>query len=376
MTKRVLVVFGTRPECIKLAPVIAALKARPADFETIVCSSGQHRELLHQALGVFDLAVDVDLAVMQSAQDLSDLTSRMIAELSRTIDEFEPDWVVVQGDTTTALSGTLAAYYRRVRVAHVEAGLRSGDRFDPFPEEVNRRIIGVIADLHFAPTERAAETLRREGVAAASIHLTGNTIVDALMSAKARLEALGENLVVDPTIRTLPGLAGELILVTCHRRESFGEQLAQICSAIKFIANDRPNCHIVFPVHLNPNVRAQVKPLLAGLPNVHLIEPPGYFEFIYLLSRSALVLTDSGGVQEEAPTFGVPVLVLRNKTERFEAIDAGFSELIGTDADSIVARVAMHLDENGRAQTPKGLPNPFGDGKAASRIAAIMARAS
>jgi len=376
MTKRVMIVFGTRPECIKLAPVVAALKARPDAFETVVCSTGQHQELVHQSIKVLDLAVDIDLAVMQPSQTLADLTSRMIAALARTIADARPDWVVVQGDTTTALAAALAAYYARVRVAHVEAGLRSGDRFNPFPEEVNRRTIGNIADLHFAPTARAAEALGREGVPASAIHLTGNTIVDALLGLKARLDAPGGGALVDEKIRALTASADDLILVTCHRRESFGKDLADICGAIRRIADARPGCRVVFPVHLNPNVRAQVMPRLGGLPNVHLLEPVGYGEFVYLMSRSALVLTDSGGIQEEAPSLGVPVLVLRNKTERPENIDTGFAELAGTDEDSIVARVLGALGRKGSTPSLRDRPNPYGDGKAALRIADILARAS
>ncbi len=376
MTKRVMVVFGTRPECIKLAPVIAALKARPAAFETVVCSSGQHQELVQLAVKVLDLAVDVDLAVMQPSQTLADLTSRMIAALARTIADVTPDWVVVQGDTTTALAAALAAYYARVRVAHVEAGLRSGDRFNPFPEEVNRRTIGNIADLHFAPTARAADALSREGVPASAIHLTGNTIVDALLKLKARLAAPGGSAMVDAKIRALTTAADELILVTCHRRESFGNDLAAICGAIRRIAEARPGCRIVFPVHLNPNVRAQVMPLLGGLPQVDLLEPVGYGELIHLMSRSKLVLTDSGGIQEEAPSLGVPVLVLRNKTERPENIEAGLAELAGTDEDSIVARVLGALEKTSSMPNLRDRPNPYGDGKAALRIADILARTS
>jgi UDP-N-acetylglucosamine 2-epimerase (non-hydrolysing) len=282
----------------------------------------------------------------------------------------------VQGDTTTALAAALAAYYARVRVAHVEAGLRSGDRFNPFPEEVNRRTISNIADLHFAPTARAAEALSREGVPAAAIHLTGNTIVDALLNLKARLDAPGGIAMVDEKVRALTATAGDLILVTCHRRESFGKDLADICGAIRRIADARPGCRVVFPVHLNPNVRAQVMPLLGGLANVHLLEPVGYGEFVHLMARSVLVLTDSGGIQEEAPSLGVPVLVLRKKTERPENIDAGFAELAGTDEDSIVARVLGALERKGSTPSLRDRPNPYGDGKAALRIADILARTS
>jgi UDP-N-acetylglucosamine 2-epimerase (non-hydrolysing) len=370
-----MVVLGTRPECIKLAPVIAALKSRHGEFETIVCASGQHRELLGQAARAFDLGIDLDLGVMQPEQTLADLTGRLVAALGSTLDRVKPHWVVVQGDTTTALCAALTAYYARSRIAHVEAGLRSGDRFNPFPEEVNRRLIATLADLHFAPTVRAARALSREGVPKSSIHVTGNTVVDALLDLKARLDAPDGASIVDQAVRSIAADT-KLVLVTCHRRESLGDDLASICRAIARIATAYPSRHIVFPVHLNPNVRAGVLPLLGGRANVHLLEPVGYLELVYLMARSAVVLTDSGGIQEEAPTLGVPVLVLRRKTERPEAIEAGFAELVGADEESVVARVRSHLDSDGGSSTLRDRPNPFGDGRAALRIVDVLARAS
>ncbi|WP_322513818.1 UDP-N-acetylglucosamine 2-epimerase (non-hydrolyzing) [Rhodopseudomonas palustris] len=372
MAERVMVVFGTRPECIKLAPVVAELNRRPRAFSTIVCSTGQHREMLDQALASFDLATDLDLEVMQPNQTLPGLTAALLMALSGAITELQPDRVIVQGDTTTAFAAALAAYYARVPVAHVEAGLRSGDRHNPFPEEINRRMVGPLADLHFAPTKRAFEALRSEGIAPATIHLTGNTIVDALHMLKARLDTPGGLARISAATRAFGEDGRRLILVTCHRRENFGDDLAAICRAVARIAQRHPDCLIVFPVHLNPNVRAQVMPLLSGQGNIALCEPVSYDDLIYLLSRATLVLSDSGGIQEEAPSFGVPVLVLRRTTERPEGIEAGVAELVGADEDLIVARAAFRLgDDAGRLRVGA---NPYGDGRAAGAIADILER--
>lgn len=372
MRKSIMVVLGTRPECIKLAPVIAALERRSEAFETIVCSSGQHREMLDQTLASFGLKPHIDLGVMRPDQSLSELTAALITALSRAIGEVRPDWIVVQGDTTTAFVASLAGYLQRVRVAHVEAGLRSFDRFNPFPEEINRRLVGVIADLHFTPTERASAALRAENISPDSIHLTGNTVVDALLMLQRSLDAPAGATRVLPAVRDLTKRAKRLVLVTCHRRESFGDDLAAICRAVRRIAVAQPDCDVVYPVHLNPNVRAQVLPLLDGLPNLHLLAPVPYESLVHLLSRAELVLTDSGGIQEEAPSFGVPVLVLRWKTERPEGVEAGFAELVGADEERIVARAHALLAADTRASL-RGRPNPYGDGRAGERIADILA---
>jgi len=374
MTKKIMVVFGTRPEAIKLAPVITALRARPERFETIVCSSGQHREILVQVLDTFGLKPDVNLDIMRPDQTLPDLTASLVTGLGETIAAIRPDRVIVQGDTTTAFVAALAAYYARVPVAHVEAGLRSGDRPNPFPEEINRRLISAIADVHFAPTQRAAAALTSENISPAAVHITGNTIVDALLMLQKRLDTPAGMALVSSPIRALGEAGQPLILVTCHRRESFGEDLAAICRALRRIALTHRHHRMVFPVHPNPNVRARAIPLLEDTPNISLIEPVSYPESIYLLSRAVLALSDSGGIQEEAPSFGVPVLVLRWKTERPEGIDAGIAQLVGADEELIVAR-ASELLVPGVIRGRPDLPNPYGDGRAAERIAEILAQA-
>ncbi|MEH2483494.1 UDP-N-acetylglucosamine 2-epimerase (non-hydrolyzing) [Nitrobacteraceae bacterium AZCC 2146] len=371
MSRKILALFGTRPECIKLAPIIAELRRRPGEFDTFVCSSGQHREMLDQTLSAFDLPVDKDLAVMRHDQTLPELTAALIVALTRTMHEVMPDLVLVQGDTSTALAGALAAYYQRIPVGHVEAGLRSYNRYNPFPEEGNRQMIGVLADLHFAPTQRAVDALRREGTASARIHLTGNTVVDALNDLKLKLETATGLQLVSTQIRQIVSAAQQIVLITCHRRESFGSDLAAICNAIRRLAIRHPHISFVFPVHLNPNVRSQVLPLLSQISNILLLSPLGYLDFMFVLARSTLALSDSGGIQEEAPSFGVPVLVLRSTTERREGIDAGFAELVGADEELIVARASMLLQQT--SETNIGRQNPYGDGRASKRIADILA---
>jgi len=369
MAKRILVVLGTRPEVIKLAPVIAALRARPNLFAVTVCSSGQHREMLLQALETFAIEPDFKLEVMRLDQKLPDLTAHLVTGISDVVITTRPDLVLVQGDTTTAFAGALAAHYARTPVAHIEAGLRSHDRHNPFPEEINRRLISAIANVHFAPTPRAATALASEGIPAASVHVTGNTIVDAVLMLKARLAVEGLAL-VSPAVRALDEKGARLILTTCHRRESFGDDLAAICRALKRIALAYPLHRVVFPVHLNPNVRTQVMPLLSGVGNITLLEPLRYAELIYLLSRAVLALTDSGGIQEEAPSFGVPVLVLRKATERLEGLEAGISELVGADEQLIFDRASQLLSTH---VLPSTFDNPYGDGRASERIAGILA---
>jgi UDP-N-acetylglucosamine 2-epimerase (non-hydrolysing) len=368
---RVLTVFGTRPEAIKLFPVLHALE-RDARFASRVCVSGQHRALLDQALAMAGIAPDHDLDLMRPGQSLDSLVAALILGLGRVIDAERPDWVVVQGDTATAMCGALAAYYRRVRVAHIEAGLRSGDIHHPWPEEVNRKIIGAIAALHLAPTATSARALRAENVAPGTIHVTGNTVVDALRWIVARIAA-------DPALAA--GLAPierrfagrRLIAVTVHRREAFGGGLEAIAEAVRRIAG-RPDIAVVFPVHLNPNVGAVMRGVLAGLPNVALVEPLDYASFARLLGLAELVLTDSGGVQEEAPALGTPVLVMRRTTERPEGVTAGTARLVGTEAATIVAETFRLLDDRVAYAEMARAHDPFGDGHAAARIVDLLAR--
>ncbi|MFT8884866.1 MAG: UDP-N-acetylglucosamine 2-epimerase (non-hydrolyzing) [Acetobacter papayae] len=386
MSRRVMVLFGTRPECIKLAPVVRALRARPDDFHVTVCSTGQHREMLHMTLQSLGLTVDEDLDVMRPDQTLPQLTGAILSGCAELIRRHSPDWMLVQGDTTTAFVGALAAFYGRVRIGHVEAGLRTGRKDNPFPEEINRRLITPMADLHFAPTPRAAAALLAEGVSSQSVHVTGNTGIDALLALCARWQS-GEQSIdpsgnyaadhagspegVEPAVAALAG-ASPLVLITCHRRENFGPELEAICKALRHLAETWPAAQFVFPVHLNPSVRRAVMPLLGGIANLHLLEPVAYDTMVFLMRRATLILTDSGGIQEEAPTFGVPVLVMRATTERQESVEAGFARLVGSNADMIVAEASRILSAGGCPEL-SGRPNPYGDGHAAERIAAILA---
>lgn len=367
-----MVLFGTRPECIKLAPVVRALQARADDFHVTVCSTGQHHEMLHMTLRSLELAVDEDLNVMRPDQSLPQLTATLLTGCADLIARHAPDWVVVQGDTTTAFVGALTGFYGRAKVAHVEAGLRTGCKDNPFPEEINRRLIALLADLHFAPTPRAAAVLLAEGIPAQRVHVTGNTGIDALLSLAARWQD-GGHAGVEAKMAALAD-AKLLVLITCHRRENFGTDLENICRALRRLAETWPQARFVFPVHLNPNVRRAVMPLLSGMANLHLLEPVAYDAMAFLMRRADLILTDSGGLQEEAPTFGVPVLVLRTTTERQESIEAGFARLVGSDADLIVTEASRILAGEGPDLASRA--NPYGDGHAAERIAAILARAS
>jgi len=370
---RVLTVFGTRPEAIKMAPVIRALTTAP-DIESRVCVTAQHREMLDQVLALFSLQPDHDLNIMQSGQDLAHITQAILLGLGDVLDAETPDRVLVHGDTTTTLAASLAAYYRRIPVAHVEAGLRTGDRYAPFPEEINRKLTDGIADLFFAPTKAAADNLRNEGANAAGIHVTGNTVVDALLSVTAGLRDNPDRRAdldrrfdfIDPKRR--------LVLVTGHRRENFGRGFENICRALAGLAN-RGDIQIVYPVHLNPNVQEPVNRMLAGLSNVHLLDPLEYLPFVYLMDRSHMVITDSGGIQEEAPSLGKPVLVMRDVTERPEAVDAGTVKLVGTDANIIERETALLLDDEAVYNTMSRAHNPYGDGQASGRIVKEIRRA-
>lgn len=359
---RVLSVFGTRPEAIKMAPVVSRLRAQ-AGVESRVCITAQHREMLDPLLDLFAIHPDFDLDLMRPDQSLVELTRAILGGLDPVIREVEPDWILVQGDTTTVMAASLLAYYQRVRVGHVEAGLRTGDKWQPFPEEVNRRVAGVIADLHFAPTARAKENLLREGTPEERIVVTGNTVIDALQLVASRPYDLAAG--------PLSGVPPErrVILVTAHRRENFGEPFQRILRALEHIARSyRDDVTLIYPVHLNPNVREPVLERLDGIENIRLIEPLDYLPMVHLMKRSTLILTDSGGLQEEAPSLGVPVLVMREKTERPEAILAGTARLVGTDTQRIVAEVRRLLDDPAAHAEMAHATNPFGDGRAADRI--------
>jgi UDP-N-acetylglucosamine 2-epimerase (non-hydrolysing) len=367
--KKVLVVLGTRPEAIKLAPVIKCLKSRLEEFETVVCTTGQHREMLKQVFSVFDLEPEYDLALMQPGQSLSEVTTAVLEGVEHILKHECPDIVLVQGDTTTAFAGALAAYYQRVPVGHVEAGLRTENKYSPFPEEINRRLTTHIAEYHFAPTEAARANLLREGVRPEKILVTGNTVVDALLYIRSRSASHTSH----PPKVELEGLNGHrLILVTAHRRESFGQPLSEICHAIRALAR-RPDVFIVYPVHLNPQVTQPVHDLLGGLPNVKLLAPLDYVSFVSLMDRASILLTDSGGVQEEGPTLGKPVLVMREVSERQEAIAAGAACLVGTNSRQIVEGVSRLLDEPATYERMVNRPNPYGDGNARFRIADFLA---
>jgi UDP-N-acetylglucosamine 2-epimerase (non-hydrolysing) len=365
---QVAVVVGTRPEAIKLAPVVKAIR-REATLAPILVSTGQHRQMLDQALSVFGLAPDVELGLMTQGQTLEGVTSRALEGMRDFLAAARPAWVVVQGDTTTAFAAALAAFYAKVPVAHVEAGLRSGDRHSPFPEEVNRRLVDQLSEELYAPTETARELLLREGFDARRVHVTGNTVVDALLATRERLR---ERNVALPL--PLPDAAGRrTVLVTAHRRESFGPGLEAICHALVRIARAVPDVQVVYPVHLNPNVDGPVRRILGREPRVVLLPPLDYVAFVALLDRAALVLTDSGGVQEEAPTFAKPILVMRDVTERPEGILAGVARLVGT-SEVRIADEAIRLLTDGAAYRAMatGL-NPYGDGRASDRIAARLA---
>ena len=367
---KVAVVFGTRPEAIKLFPVIHALRARDhVDVRVIV--TAQHRGLLDQVLEIAGIKPDVDLDVMTPNQTLDGLTAKLIVDLGQAFDAEKPDRIVVHGDTLTTMVASLAAYYRKIPVAHVEAGLRSGDIYHPWPEEVNRRVVACVADMNFAPTRTAADALLRENRDAASIHVTGNTVIDALLATRERIAAMPALAAgLDELAERFAGK--RIIAVTSHRRENFGGGMEAIARSIADIAA-RPDVAVIFPVHPNPNVRPIMEGVLGGLPNVAMIEPLDYPHFVRLLDLCHLVLTDSGGVQEEAPSLGKPVLVMRETTERPEGVAAGTAKLVGTDRGRIVREVLSLLDEEAAYRAMARAHNPFGDGLASQRIAAIVA---
>lgn len=368
MTLKVMSVIGTRPEAIKMAPVINALKNYSEEVESVVCVTAQHREMLDQALTIFGIVPDYDLNLMKPNQSLSVLTANILIALDEVITIEKPDWVLVQGDTTTAMVASLVAYYHRIKVGHVEAGLRTYDKFQPFPEEINRRMADILADAYFAPTQNSRRNLLEEGVPAESIVVTGNSVVDALMMISQRLA--GRSL--DSHISS-PMNDRLLILVTVHRRESFGKPLEDVCKALARLAlSYQDKIRIVYPVHLNPNVRKTVYEILNGIPNISLIEPVNYEELVGLMSKAYLILTDSGGIQEEAPSLHKPVLVLRDVTERPEAVDAGAAKLIGTETDRIYSETKCLIEEPERYCQMSNAGNPYGDGQAGQRIVQFL----
>ena len=361
----VMVIFGTRPEAIKMAPVVRALKRFPRELRTSVVVTAQHRRMLDQVLEVFAIEPDLDLDIMRDRQSLTDVTVRALRGLDGALERERPDLVLVQGDTTTAFVGGLAAFYRRIAVGHVEAGLRTRNKYAPYPEEINRQFLGVLADLAFAPTATAQQALLAEGVPEHRILVTGNTVIDALLSAAARPHTFGI-----PALRDLQHDGGSLrtLLVTAHRRENFGTPLADICLALRDLVAGRDDLRVVFPVHLNPRVRGAVLEILGGVPRVALIDPVDYLDFVHAMRCADLVLTDSGGVQEEAPSLGKPVLVARTTTERPEGIAAGTARLVGVRRNEIVAAVSTLLDDALEYARVQRAVNPYGDGSAAPRI--------
>jgi len=365
--KKILCVFGTRPEAIKMAPVVQALYQNTLDFETKVCVTAQHRQMLDQVLDLFKIKPDYDLNLMRPNQDLTDITSNVLLGLREVFKLWRPDVILVHGDTTTTMAASLAAYYEKVIVCHVEAGLRTGNKYSPWPEEMNRRVAGVIADIHFAPTSSAKQNLLREGVSDESIVVTGNTVIDALLEVADQLKQNQELYSSLDAKFSFLRADRKLILVTGHRRENFGAGIENICQAILRLAG-RADVEILYPVHLNPNVQEPVNRILLGCDNVHLIEPQDYLPFVYLMTRAYLLLTDSGGVQEEAPSFGKPVLVTRDTTERPEAVEAGTVRLVGTDTEAIFAEVQQLLDNASEYQRMSHAHNPYGDGYASQRI--------
>lgn len=365
---RALLVIGTRPEAIKMAPVVQQCQQRNGQLETIVCFTGQHQQMLAQVADYFGITADIDLEIMRPNQTLAGVTSRCLDGMDAAVERYAPECIVAQGDTTTVMAASLVAFYRHVPFVHVEAGLRTGNLQSPWPEELNRRIAGLTSSLHCAPTARASERLLAEGVARQLIHVTGNTVVDALRWTIAR-ERLRHELWSEKYDMVADGRS---VLITGHRRENFGSKFESVCRAIRRLAMAFPDVAFVYPVHLNPNVREPVHRLLGHQRNIYLVEPASYPEFVWLMDRAELILTDSGGVQEEAPSLGKPVLVMRDTTERPEAVESGVAELVGTCEETIVAAATRLLDGEANSTSPRHFKNPYGDGQAASRIVDLM----
>lgn len=366
MTLKILTVFGTRPEAIKMVSVVRVLATAP-DFDVKVCVTAQHRSMLDQVLELFSIRPDFDLDIMTPGQDLSDITAKVLAGMRTVLREWRPDYVLVHGDTTTTMATSLAAYYERIAVGHVEAGLRTGNIYSPWPEEINRKLTGAIAKVHFAPTEHAKQNLLREGIPAKNICVTGNTVVDALLDVVQRLETDGALRRQMESQFSFLDNKKKLVLVTGHRRENFGSGFENICHALNAISR-LDDVEVLYPVHLNPNVQEPVQRILKGNPNIHLIDPVSYLPFVYLMNRAAILLTDSGGIQEEAPSLGKPVLVMRDTTERPEAVAAGTVRLVGTSVSSIVDGARTLLTDAAEYARMGNAANPYGDGTSASQI--------
>jgi UDP-N-acetylglucosamine 2-epimerase (non-hydrolysing) len=370
LTKKIMICFGTRPEAIKLAPIVKEFQGRPG-FDVRICVTSQHREMLDQVLKLFEIIPDHDLDVMTSGQSLEGLTVKVLGSMSSVLSQENPDCIVVQGDTTTTFAAALAAFYQKIPVAHVEAGLRTYQKFSPFPEEMNRQMTSCLTDWHFAPTERARDALLGENFPEGRIFVVGNTVIDALLTVVEKTR------VSDVQLRKQfeqVDFDKRVLLVTGHRRENFGQGFINVCSAIRYLAQKNQDLEIVYPVHLNPHVQKPVNDLLSGLPNVHLIPPQDYLTFVWLMDRSYMVLTDSGGVQEEVPSLGKPVLVTRDTTERTEALDAGVARLVGTETELIVSWVQRLLDDENTYQAMSHPQNPYGDGKSSGQIADVLER--
>ncbi len=377
--KKILLVFGTRPEAIKMAPLVKAFQKYPNDFNTKVCVTAQHREMLDQVLEMFEISPDYDLNIMKPGQDLYDITSNVLLGMKDVLSEFQPDVVLVHGDTTTTSATSLAAFYQKIKVGHIEAGLRTHDIYSPWPEEANRQITGVLANYHFAPTTTSRDNLLRENKNEANILVTGNTVIDALFLALEKIEnnenlksKILQNIESKFTDSKFNIKNSKFILVTGHRRENFGQGFINICEALKAIAINNPDIDIVYPVHLNPNVQKPVKELLSEVVNVHLVEPLQYETFLYLMDKSYFIITDSGGVQEEAPSLGKPVLVMRDTTERPEALEAGTVKLVGTDKETIIKEAQLLLDFYEEYTKMSKAHNPYGDGKACEKIVELI----
>lgn len=375
MSLKVLSVFGTRPEAIKMAPLALAL-AEDGRFESKVCVTAQHRQMLDQVLDLFALTPEYDLNIMQPGQDLNTVTTAILQGMKNVFDDFKPDIVLVHGDTATTFATALAAYYQQIPVAHVEAGLRTGNLYSPWPEEGNRKLTGALAALHFAPTENSENNLLKEGVNPESVYVTGNTVIDALLDVVKKLEESSSLKAGLEEQFSFIRSGKKVILVTGHRRESFGGGFERICHALLDTAKAFPDVEIVYPVHLNPNVREPINRLLSGLDNIHLIEPLDYLPFVYLMNRSFIILTDSGGIQEEAPSLGKPVLVMRETTERPEAVEAGTVKLVGTEARTIAQHLELLLSDTAAYESMSFAHNPYGDGKACQRIIEVLANFS
>lgn len=372
MKKRILLIFGTRPEAIKMAPLALKLQEDQLSFETKVCVTGQHRQMLDQVLELFELTPDFDLNLMRTGQTLSDITSGVLNGLEQIFEQWRPDLVLVHGDTATTFAASLAAYYHKVEIGHVEAGLRTGDLYSPWPEEANRKLTGVLANYHFAPTQSSYNNLIKENVNPVNIVITGNTVIDALLQVRKKIEQ--DQALIDQFQQqfTFLNMDKKLILVTGHRRENFGQGFLNICQALANLAKKYPDIQIVYPVHLNPNVQQPVNALLANIDNVYLIPPQDYLPFVYLMNRSYLILTDSGGIQEEAPSLGKPVLVMRETTERPEAVEAGTVRLVGTEVVAIENAVSDLLENLTTYQVMSEAHNPYGDGTACQQISNVI----